>query len=158
MKLPKNIWTWVALLVAVGGIAVSVLSYAHNQSVVSGEFCTIGEDFNCDIVNRGPYSKIAGFPVSLIGVLGYSFLVLATILKLRTPSDRQLTLVMLAASAGAMAFSLYLTSLEAFVLHTWCVLCLTSQTLIAIFFVISGTLVYGERKQINGSPASSETN
>ncbi|MBI4599068.1 hypothetical protein HY734_02635 [Candidatus Uhrbacteria bacterium] len=132
----------------VAGIAVAAVSLAHHGAFISGSFCTIGQGFNCDIVNRGAYSEIFGMPVALIGVVGYVFLGLAAVLKLRTSSDQSLSLFLLLASGGGFAFSLYLTGLEAFVLHTWCLLCLTSQTLMAGCLVASLVVWAKERKTI----------
>jgi uncharacterized membrane protein len=138
-------------ILAVAGVVVAGVSFAHNQAIVSGEFCTIGESFNCDIVNQGPYSKIMGIPVSIIGVIGYIFMAIAAFLKLRQPADRMVTAILFASAAGGMAFSLYLTGIEAFVLHTWCMLCLTSQAIIALIAVASGIVFFRERKTPHAS-------
>ncbi len=118
------------------GLAISLYSLLHNQGFASGEFCTIGETLNCDVVNKGPFSTIAGVPVALIGVLGYLFLAIAAWMKLRNVQDKSLTKFLLAASFGGFLFSLYLTGLEAFVLDTWCLLCLTSQAVILAILIL----------------------
>lgn len=123
------------IVCAIAGVGVSAYSVFMKYGVTSGEFCTVGETFDCDIVNSSPYSEIAGIPVSLIGVLGYAFLIIAAAMKLKQPQDKQLSLLLLIASGGALLFSLYLTSIEAFVLKTWCMLCLMSQGLIIPIFL-----------------------
>jgi len=133
------------MLLALAGIAVSLYSFLHNQGFASGEFCSIGETLNCDVVNKGPYSKIYGIPVSLIGVAGYLFLGLGAFLKLRQPKDKGLTLFLVLASLAGFAFSLYLTGIEAFVLETWCLLCLTSQLIILLALVGSIWVWYNEK-------------
>jgi uncharacterized membrane protein len=127
---------FIVCVLAFVGVVISGVSLAHKESFVSGAFCTFGGSFNCDIVNRGPFSEIYGIPVALIGVIGYGLLTLAAFFQIRQPSDRRLSMFLLLASVGGLVFSGYLTSLEAYVLRAWCVLCLISQTLIlSIFFL-----------------------
>ncbi len=123
----------VAIVLCVLGLALSAYSFLHNRSFIEGSFCNLNSTFSCDVVNKGPYSTLLGVPVALIGILGYGFMLLGCVLKWRQPADRSLTLFVLLASAGGIAFSLYLTAIEAFILQVWCVICLLSQfTIIAI--------------------------
>jgi uncharacterized membrane protein len=131
----------VAVLSAAGAL-ISTYSLLHNQGLASGEFCTIGETFNCDVVNKGAFSRMFGIPVSLIGVGGYVLLCASALLALKDPKDRGLKAFLALSAAGGLAFSLYLTSLEAFVLHTWCLVCLSSQAVILTVFVLSLAIVY----------------
>ncbi len=140
-------WLWAIIILSIVGLAVASYSFFHNQGLASGEFCAIGDTFDCDVVNKGPYSKIFGIPVSLIGIVGYAFLGAAAYLKMRDLKDGLTTMFLLGSAAVGFGFTLYLTSLEAFVLETWCLLCLTSQAIMAlIFFAVLG-LWYTERKQ-----------
>ncbi|MDP3985559.1 MAG: vitamin K epoxide reductase family protein [bacterium] len=125
---------------AVIGIGVAGYSLAHHQAFVSGAFCSVNDSFNCDIVNRGPYSELFGIPIALIGVIGYVLLGAGALLQFRSPTDRSLSLVVLGLAAGGFLFSGYLTGIEAFVLKTWCLLCLTSQTLMAVMLGSSGAV------------------
>jgi uncharacterized membrane protein len=112
------------------GIAVSSVSLDHHFRKSKTSYCDFGQTFNCDIVNRSEYSTIAGVPVALIGILGYvTLLAFATFYreKAETPG------ILLAGSVAGLAFALYLTYVEKFILGVWCILCLTS--LFAIFMV-----------------------
>lgn len=120
----------ILLAASLVGIGISIFSALHNAEVVSGTFCDISETVNCDAVNRSDYSEIAGIPVAWMGLLGYGFLFTAGIAKWRAPSDRGLSLFLLLAAIGGMAFALYLTGIEAFVLRAWCILCIVSQVMI----------------------------
>lgn len=131
------------------GLAISLYSFLHNQGFASGEFCTIGESLNCDIVNKGPFSQIFGIPIAFIGLIGYGFLFIASILKYRNPVDHQLTFFLLFASIAGFLFSVYLTSLEAFALHVWCLVCLASQITIAIIAVFALLIQLKEKKICN---------
>ncbi|HXZ40963.1 MAG TPA: vitamin K epoxide reductase family protein [Terriglobales bacterium] len=122
---------------AVAGITVSSVSLYHHYGTSKTNYCDFGENFNCDIVNRSTYSTFLGIPDALIGILGYTaLLALATIYrtKIETP------LILLIASVAGLGFALYLTYIEAFVLATWCVLCLSSLAVIFLIAVLSSFL------------------
>jgi uncharacterized membrane protein len=124
-------------LVALAGLVVSSVSLYHHFSTSKTSVCNFGESFNCDIVNRSSYSTVAGVPVALIGMLGYLLILcLATIYrdKAETP------IILFVASIGGLAFALYLTYIEKFVLAAWCILCLTSLGLIFSAVVLSAAL------------------
>ena len=129
------------------GFGISMYSLLHNQGFASGEFCTIGETLDCDVVNKGPYSVIMGIPVSLIGVIGYLFLAVAAGMKLKNPTDKSLTAFLTLASIGGFLFALYLSGIEAFILETWCLLCLTSQATISVMTILS-LLLTSKEKQV----------
>jgi len=137
----------IIISLSVAGLAVAGFSLAHKQSFVSGAFCTLGETFNCDVVNKGPYSELFGIPVALIGVVGYGLIAAAAFMHHRNPEDRGFPAFILLSSVGGMGFSGYLTGIEAFVLQTWCLLCLTSQTIMAALLVAAIVLWQSTRKK-----------
>lgn len=121
-------------ILAVCGIVVSSVSLQHHYATSKTEYCDIGETFNCDIVNRSPYSTIFGIPVALIGMIGYGGLAgLATVYRNR----RETPAMLFIAAAAGLAFALYLTYIEARVLGVWCILCLSSLALIAAVAAIA---------------------
>jgi vitamin-K-epoxide reductase (warfarin-sensitive) len=91
--------------------------------------CSINDVWDCGIVNRGPYSVILGVPVALIGVLGYIFLFAVEALKKWR--------LMAAAAVGALAFSLYLTHIEARILQVWCEYCVGSLITISLVTLLA---------------------
>jgi len=127
----------VVALLAVGGIVVSSMSLQNHYAKSKTAYCDFGQAFNCDIVNRSEYSEIFGIPVALIGMLGYGALAgLAVVYR-----ERRDTPAMLFGSAAAgLAFASYLTYIEAHVLGVWCILCLSSFTLIAMATLLSGLI------------------
>ena len=127
------------------GLVLATYSLLHKTGLVPGSFCDINTKFNCDVVNRGAYSDIGVIPVALLGVIGYVFFLAASILKLREPHDRHTSLFLLLATGCGFLFSLYLSSIEEFVLHTWCIVCLSSQFTVAALFILSCWLFLGER-------------
>jgi vitamin-K-epoxide reductase (warfarin-sensitive) len=119
------------------GMVVSAISLQRHYAKSVTRFCEVGEKFNCDIVNRSEYSSVIGIPVAGIGVAGYALLfVLATIYR----SSRQTPARLLAAAAAGLAFALYLTYIEGYVLETWCILCLTSLAAISAITLLAGIL------------------
>jgi vitamin-K-epoxide reductase (warfarin-sensitive) len=135
-RLAQCILLLIAVL-AVGGALVSSVSLHHHYGTSQTSYCDFGESFNCDIVNRSTYSAILGVPVALIGIIGYlSLLALATLYRghARTPAGLAIT------SLAGLAFALYLTYIEGFVLAAWCVLCLSSLALIFCITVLSSLL------------------
>ena len=125
-------------LLSVAGAVVSSISLYHHYGASKSSFCDFGANFNCDMVNRSIYSAVFGIPVALIGILGYVvLLVLATLYRVKTETP----LILLVASLTGLGFALYLTYVEAFVLAVWCILCLSSLTLIVAITVLSSVLV-----------------
>lgn len=125
---------WIIAVLAVAGVIVSGLSLYHHYGKSKTSYCDFSDTVNCDIVNRSEYSKVMGVPVAGVGVLGYlALLSLATVY--RTKAEAPLMLF-LGAVAG-LAFALYLTYIEGFVLQAWCILCLSSLALIFSIAVLS---------------------
>lgn len=91
--------------------------------------CSINSVWDCGIVNRGPYSVIHGVPVALIGIIGYSFLFVVEALKKWR--------LMAVAAVGALAFSLYLTHIEASVIQAWCEYCVGSLITISLITLLA---------------------
>ena len=121
-------------MLAAGGALVSSVSLYHHYGTSQTSYCSFGESFNCDIVNRSTYSVISGVPVALIGIIGYlGLLILATFYRSRAETPAMLAI----ASLTGLGFALYLTYVEGFVLAAWCVLCLSSLALVSCISVLS---------------------
>jgi uncharacterized membrane protein len=125
-------------ILAVIGIVVSSVSLQHHFAKSKTSYCDFGENFNCDLVNRSQYSEVAGIPVALIGIVGYTaILALATFYKAKAETPALLGI----ASLGGLGFALYLTYVEKFILQAWCILCLTSLTMIVLITLSSAMLI-----------------
>lgn len=139
-----NLMTGIAL-VAVAGVAISLVSLYEHFATSTISFCNFSESFNCDLVNRSAYSTILGVPVALIGIIGYLLVAtLATIYR----NQPQTPMLLLIASVGGMGFALYLAFVEKFVLGVWCVLCLASLGLICIEVILSTMAIVRTTKQV----------
>lgn len=108
---------------AIVGAVVSGLALQRHYARDSSSFCNINASFDCDVVNRSSYSELAGLPVALFGLLSYLLMFGLAMFHKRKPETP--TLLLFLSSAG-LAFSLYLSYVEAEVLRTWCILCLVS--------------------------------
>lgn len=128
---------WLIAILALAGIVVSSVSLHHHYGTSQTNYCDFGASFNCDIVNRSVYSTVLGVPDALIGIFGYALLLaLATFYRTKAETP----LMLLVASTVGLGFALYLTYIEKFVLATWCILCLSSLTLIALITALSSFL------------------
>ena len=135
-KTVRRVFVLVAVLAALG-IVVSSVSLYHHYGSFKTTYCDFGENFNCDIVNRSTYSTVLGVPDALIGILGYAaLLALATVYRAKADAPAML----LIGSVAGLGFALYLTYIEAFVLATWCILCLSSLSIILLITVLSSWL------------------
>ena len=124
-------------ILAIAGVAVSAVSLERHYAKSATAFCELGEKFNCDIVNRSEYSSVMGIPVAGIGLAGYGVLLaLATVYRSRAETPLRLLVL---AFAG-LAFALYLTYVEGYVLETWCILCLSSLGLIVTITGLAGVV------------------
>jgi len=123
-------------ILAVAGIAVSSVSLYHHFSKSKTSFCNLGQSFDCDLVNRSQYSTFHKVPVALLGMFGYLLVLsLATVYREKAETP----FILGAAVLGGLGFALYLTYLEGFVLHAWCLLCLSSLAIISAITVLTVT-------------------
>lgn len=110
---------WIAFLALVGVIVASLALREHYRTGTSP--CSINERWDCGTVNHSMYAVFPaenGVPVADIGIAGYLLLGLLALMKRWR--------LLLAFSVGALAFSLYLTKIEAKDLQVWCILCVIS--------------------------------
>ena len=136
-KVNQRLMTAIAVLASLG-IAISAFSLHHHFSRSKTSFCNLSQALNCDLVNRSSYSAFRGIPVALIGLIGYLLiLALATFYRQKAETP----MMLLIASVGGSAFALYLTYLEAYVIHAWCILCLSSLAFIFAITVLSMSLL-----------------
>jgi uncharacterized membrane protein len=117
----------IAFLALAGIIASSLALHVHYST--DTQPCDINAHWDCGIVNHSRYSVFHGIPVAIIGIAGYAAIALLALF-------RRFGLLFAATLVG-LAFSLYLTSIEAHILEVWCLYCVISQTIIALIVVCS---------------------
>jgi uncharacterized membrane protein len=120
-------------LLAVLGVAVSSLALREHYRTDTSP-CSINEKWDCGIVNHSPYAVLWGIPVASIGIAGY--------LLMGALAFKRWYLALLPVSFAALAFSLYLTHIEAHLLGVWCVYCVASLGVISVFsLLVLGTVL-----------------
>jgi uncharacterized membrane protein len=119
------------LVLAVIGLAVaSYLTYIHYAGIKP--LCGTNGG-GCEIVQTSVYSKLAGVPVALIGLLGY----IAIVISLLVPEDENSRLATMAFTLVGFGFSAYLTYRELFSIHHICEYCVSSAVIVTILMCLS---------------------
>jgi vitamin-K-epoxide reductase (warfarin-sensitive) len=119
---------FVLALLAVLGIAASALALREHYRTDTSP-CSINEKWDCGIVNHSPYAVIGGIPVAGIGIAGY--------LLMGALALKRWYLALLPVALGALAFSLYLSHIEAHLLGVWCIYCVASLGVISVFSLLT---------------------
>lgn len=96
---------------------------------------------NCEAVVHSDFSKFFGINLEIIGMFYYGFVVVIYSLFLFFPHLAYADLVFAFAwvSTFAFAFSVYLVSLQAFVIKEWCAWCLGSAIISTVIAILSWT-------------------
>lgn len=93
-------------------------------------------DGACEQVQLSPYAQIAGVPVALFGVAGYLAILGVSLAGLQEPflGRRWPTHAIIVLAGLGVAFTAYLTYLEAAVIRAWCRWCIVSAVVIVVIF------------------------
>ena len=130
MKNLKNYYKALSVINFLALLVSAYLTYLHFAPEAS-DVCNLSEKWNCEIVNKSIYSEIFGIPVSILGLIAYLAFFIFSLRGLRRDQSKWLPYFLFFV-AGGTAFALYLTGIEAFVLRTFCLFCVTQQVLILI--------------------------
>lgn len=117
------------VLSTVGLGVASYLTYVHFAGIKP--VCSAGG--SCLKVQTSVYSKLAGVPVALMGLIGYIG-VLGSLLAPENETTRFATLVFTIAGFG---FSAYLTYRELFSIHAICEWCASSAGIMTILMLLA---------------------
>jgi len=93
----------------------------------------------CDVVRASAYAHLGGLPVPIYGMVMYAFLVLLLFLYPLLPvsGGRLSQSAVVVVTGVGFLFSAYLTGIEAFVLHAWCMWCVLSALLVTAIFLLA---------------------
>jgi len=98
-------------------------------------YCTPGLG-DCDVVNASRWSILFGIPLGFYGVVGFGLIfILATFGLRQRAFHPYIDLILFGFSLAGFLFSLYLTSIEIFVLKTVCQWCLLSAMMMSVIFI-----------------------
>ena len=151
MKAKKRSWAADILVVAsfLALLVSAYLLYTHYSSETSS-WCNLGESLNCDIVNKGEYSTIDGplnlvlgtylnipVPNALVSILVF-LIILALAVALRRGTSwyglapAQMLALVRSLLGLSILYALFLVYIEAYVLYTWCIVCLVLDAVIVV--------------------------
>jgi uncharacterized membrane protein len=118
------------VLAAIGLGVACYLTYIHYAGIKPA--CTAGG--SCTKVQTSVYSKLAGVPVALMGLIGY----IAILASLLAPENETSRFATLAFTFGGFGFSAYLTYRELFSIHAICEWCASSAVIMTILMLLAG--------------------
>jgi uncharacterized membrane protein len=138
---------YLVAVLALAGLLVSCFALREHFRTEASP-CSINERWDCGVVNHSPFAEIAGVisvmspgasdfmlshgsfagfarvPVAVVGIIGY--LAIAGFALARR------WWIVLLLTTGAVGFSMYLTYIEARILETYCIWCVTSAGIIVL--------------------------
>lgn len=123
-------------VMALIGLFIAVYLLAHALGWTGTLLCGVGD---CERVQQSVYSHIGPVPVAAVGVVGYVVLLVVSFLGIQPGgrTSRALGVLLLVGGTLGFAFSVYLTYLEAAVIHAWCQWCVMSAILMTLIFLAS---------------------
>lgn len=139
----------VMIALAVLGLGVaSYLTYVHYAGF-GALLCVGGHGghSSCETVQSSVWSKVAGVPVALLGLIGY----VGILASLLAPDREETRLATLGLTVIGVGFSAYLTYRELFSIHAICEWCVSSAIVLTLLLI--GAIV----RYLTGDPASVAT-
>jgi len=132
-----NTWRWLIPLLCLVGLGVAgYLSYVESAQVEA----VCGPVGDCNTVQQSAYARLFGMlPIGTLGLIGYVLILFAWAGSIM--NQGKLTtyarFALLALTAFGVAFSIYLTFLEPFVIGATCAWCLTSAIIMTVLLWLS---------------------
>jgi uncharacterized membrane protein len=126
---------WATMVLTMLGAADAV--YLLIFKITGNSHMCLGNG-GCHDVNFSPFSEIHGIPVAVFGIAAY--LAIACILILEKRTNVGFTngpLGIFGISLGGVAFTVYLTYLELYVIHALCPFCVASAVIITLIFILA---------------------
>lgn len=126
----------ISVTLALVGFFVSLYLWLWKIGFLGALACGTG---SCEAVQLSRHAILFGQPVALYGMVGYLGLFGVGLwgLQGKRANQRAPTVWLVALSGVGVGFTVYLTYLEAFVIHAWCRWCLVSAAIIAAILVTS---------------------
>ena len=123
-----------AALLSLAGFFVSLYLYLYKIGRIGTLACGTG---GCETVQTSPFSRFLGLEVALYGVVGYLVLLVLSMDTLRRPAAANSSRLLLILSGAGLAFTIYLTYLELFVIKAICRWCVGSAVIITLIFIVA---------------------
>lgn len=118
------------------GVFISLYLTLYKFGIFGVLKCGVG---SCETVNTSQWATFLGLPVAAWGLGFYLAMLAASIVgsQDRMAESAALSWVLVGMSGVGVLFSGWLTYLEAFVIHAYCMWCLISAAVVAVIFVVS---------------------
>jgi uncharacterized membrane protein len=128
------IYRMTAAVLSLAGLFISAYLYLYKIGKIGTLACGTG---GCETVQLSSWSRFGGIEVSLIGLAGYAVLLVLSLVSLQPgwAPRRRLTMALAVLAAVGVAFTIYLTYLELFVIHAICRWCVGSGLIITAIFI-----------------------
>lgn len=125
----------IAVLSLIGFFIALYLSL-HRVGIIGALQCGSGA---CETVQSSAYAVFLGTPVAFYGVAGYLALLIVSLVGLHPAwvQRRAITNLLAAMALAGLAFTVYLTYVELFVIHAICRWCVASAVVIALISGVS---------------------
>ena len=126
---------WLIPILIIIGIGVAgYLSYVETQAVEA----VCGPVGDCNTVQSSPYAYLFGvLPMGVLGLLGYLGMLGAWLARRFLPRlEKSAALAFWGMAVFAVAFSMYLTYLEPFIIKAVCAWCLTSSVIVTLLLLL----------------------
>ena len=132
-------------LAALGVALAAYLTYIHYADLKP--ICVSGSG-GCERVQSSGPSRLAGVPVALLGLIGYTAIFISALGN----DDTSRTVSALLALSG-FGFSVYLTYEELFVIHAVCQWCVASAIIMAALAILTTARLLADAPQTASQPA-----
>jgi uncharacterized membrane protein len=126
----RTLRTTLLTLTVIGVGVATYLTYIHYAGIKP--LCGRNGG-GCEIVQTSEYSKLAGVPVALIGLIGY----VAILASLLAPESERTRFATVALTVVGWGFSMYLTYREVFSIKNICEWCVSSAVIIFVLMCLS---------------------
>ena len=116
------------------GLFVATYLYLYKIGKIPGMICGTG---GCETVQASPWAEVMGVPVALYGVAGYLACLVCAMVGIQRGGERRhwSDALLLAGSVVGVAFSGWLTYVEAYLIEAWCRWCIASAVVITLVAV-----------------------
>jgi uncharacterized membrane protein len=124
------------VLLALVGLLIALYLWLYKLGFIGTLQCGTG---SCEYVQTSRYAELLGMPVAFYGVGGYAVLFVVGLagVQPRFVADRRVALLLAALSSLGLAFTVYLTYIELFVLRAVCRWCVASAVIITALWALS---------------------
>ncbi len=124
------------------GLLFALYSVSLHYSSDGSRLCNISETFNCDKVNKSPWSVFLGVPVAIWGTIAYLIVFALAYRKKSIQSalgftNRDWWGYFILLTTAMLVFQGYLTLAEVLWIKAYCIACLGSQATTLGLFIAS---------------------